>query len=79
MMTISTVFKSGNSQAIRIPKKLTIDADKVDIRKIGHTLIIEVLPKAKTWDEVFQCLDEFEDFMSEGRVDLPLQQRKSFK
>ncbi|TNF65234.1 MAG: AbrB/MazE/SpoVT family DNA-binding domain-containing protein [Gammaproteobacteria bacterium] len=76
---ISTVFKSGNSQAIRIPKKLNVDSTKVDIKKIGNALIIRELPEEQDWDLIFQCLDEFEDFMSEGRIDLPLQKREKFK
>ncbi|MCF6808259.1 type II toxin-antitoxin system VapB family antitoxin [Thiotrichales bacterium 19S9-12] len=75
----STVFKSGNSQAIRIPKKLNVNSKKVDIKKVGNALIIKEISHKKGWDEVFQCLNDFEDFMTEGRVDLPVQEREGFK
>lgn len=75
----STVFTSGNSQAIRIPKKLNIHSKKVDIRKIGNALIIKEVSNKKSWDEVFQCLDDFEGFMMDERVDLPVQEREGFK
>ncbi len=36
------VFKSGNSQAIRIPKDFQLDADEVEITRRGDELVIRV-------------------------------------
>ncbi|WP_100551117.1 antitoxin [Caedibacter taeniospiralis] len=74
---IATVFKNGNSQAVRIPKALQIHTNKVDITKVGSALVIRELPQS--WDEAFQCLSEFEDFMIEGKSDFPPQTREEFK
>ena len=40
-MNTAKVFKSGNSQAIRVPKKFRIKGDRVFIRKFGKGLLIE--------------------------------------
>ena len=37
----STVFRSGNSQAVRIPVDLRLDCTEVTIRREGPALIIE--------------------------------------
>lgn len=36
----TTVFKSGNSQAIRIPKDLRLETERVWISKVGDSLRI---------------------------------------
>ena len=36
----TTVFQSGNSQAVRIPKQFRLDVDRVAIRKVGQNLVI---------------------------------------
>jgi antitoxin VapB len=42
----SKTFKSGNSEAVRLPKEVAFGANvEVTIRKIGDTL--EITPKAK--------------------------------
>lgn len=42
----SKTFKSGNSEALRLPKEVALGPDvEVTIRKIGDTL--EITPKAK--------------------------------
>lgn len=43
MQIIAKVFKSGNSQAIRIPKEYRLDTDEVSIEKKNDTLIITPL------------------------------------
>ena len=47
-MLTTKVFKSGNSQAIRIPKEYQIDADELFINKIGNTIVI--FPKNDPWE-----------------------------
>ena len=55
MQTIAKVFKSGNSQAIRIPKEFRLDADMVSIVKKDDTLIITPIKSKKRegWAEKF--------------------------
>ena len=39
-MTMTKVFKSGNSQAVRIPKEFQLDVEDVEILQQGNDLII---------------------------------------
>lgn len=70
---ISTIFQSGNSQAVRIPKALQLPGKKVEVHKVGEALIIHSVPDS--WETVFANLSHFEDFMPEGRQD-PLPQER---
>ena len=40
-MNTAKVFTSGNSQAIRVPKKFRIKGDRVFIRRFGKGLLLE--------------------------------------
>jgi virulence-associated protein VagC len=40
MILQSTIFKSGNSKAIRIPKSLGFNTEKVIIKKIDNGIIV---------------------------------------
>ena len=59
-MDMTKVFISGNSQAIRVPKKYRIKSDRVYIRKFGKGLLIE---PACTNNEIW--LKELEEFPSD--------------
>ncbi|GMT47214.1 MAG: antitoxin [bacterium] len=64
-MTKTKVFKSGNSQAVRIPKKYRIKSGEVLIKKEGKKLII--IPKENKWDELFYELESLRanDFLQD--------------
>ena len=59
----TTVFISGGSQAVRIPKELRIDAKRVEIERIGGTLVLKPLPDENSWPEGY--LESF----AAGRLD----------
>jgi antitoxin VapB len=60
------VFKSGNSQAVRIPKEFQVAEKELLINKVGSALIL--FPKNDPWALLKQSLTEFsEDFMAGGR------------
>ena len=46
-MLTAKVFKSGNSQAVRIPKDLQTDLDELAIRKVGDGFLL--FPKDDPW------------------------------
>jgi antitoxin VapB len=74
-MTTTKVFRSGNSQAVRIPKEFHLDDDQVEIRRRGNTLILE--PRKRSWRALFESLDKFsDDFMAEGRRQPAVQKRR---
>ncbi len=56
MTLTAKVFQNGRSQAIRIPKELSVDDSEVYIEKIGDTLIIKPT-KTDKWDSFFHSLD----------------------
>ncbi len=73
-MRTTKVFKSGNSQAVRLPKDLQIDADEVEIFKRNDEIVIRKIPS--NLSRAFRILAEMpEDFMSDDREDLPPQER----
>jgi antitoxin VapB len=74
-MKTARVFKSGNSQAVRIPKEFHLKEGEVEIQKKGDVLILR--PKKKSWTMFFESLGKFsDDFMAAGRKQTPVQRRK---
>jgi len=74
-MFTTKVFKSGNSQAIRIPKEYQIDADELLINKIGNAIVI--FPKNDPWEIFKESLADFsDDFFIHGRKQPKMQKRK---
>jgi len=47
----TTVFISGGSQAVRIPKEFRIDAKRVEIERKGATLVLRPLYDKNLWPE----------------------------
>lgn len=73
-MAIKTakIFRSGNSQAVRIPKEFQLEGTEVEIQRRGDTLILR--PRRKSWAPLLDSLATFsEDFLETGR-DQPQQQ-----
>lgn len=76
-MSLTRVFQSGNSQAIRLPKEFRIDATEVEIFRRDDEIVIRELPKNIT--KAFDLLANLpDDFMQEGREDTPPQERDPF-
>lgn len=75
-MAIARVFKSGNSQAVRLPKEFRLESSEVEIFRRGNEIILREIPR--TGAEIFDLLTELpDDFMSEGRQDTPPQEREA--
>ncbi len=71
------VFKSGNSQAVRLPKELRFNVSEVEIFKRGDEVILR--EKKRSLSDAFTLLSQMpDDFMAEGRQDTPPQERESF-
>ncbi len=67
-MEVAKVFKSGRSQAVRLPKDYRFDCDEVYISKLGHAVML--VPKDKVWETMLEGLNGFsDDFMADGRPD----------
>ncbi len=73
-MKTTRVFKSGNSQAVRIPKEFQFDVEEVEIFRRGDEVVL--LPKKKTLGAAFDLITQLsDDFMADGRNDTPPQER----
>ena len=73
-MQITKVFKSGNSQAVLIPKEFHINSEKVEIFRRKGEIVIREIPQAL--ERAFELLTQFPgDFFEEERVDRPPQTR----
>lgn len=76
MKKIAKVFRSGNSQAIRLPKEFNTHETQFYIRKIGSSILLT--PKVRSWETFEEGLSEFsDDFMLDGRNQPPLEKRDS--
>lgn len=73
-MKMAKIFRSGNSQAVRIPKEFQMEAEEVEIVKRGTSLLLR--PKGKSWTPFFESLEQFtDDFMESGRKQPRAQKR----
>jgi antitoxin VapB len=73
-MKTAKIFRSGNSQAVRIPKEFQLEGDEVEIQKKGDSLVLR--PKKKSWSSLVESLDKFtKDFMDNGRKQPTIQKR----
>lgn len=74
-MVYTKVFKSGNSQAVRIPKKYHLTSDKVKIFKRNNELIIREEPK--NLKQAFELMTQMpNDFFAQDRIDDQPQERE---
>ena len=74
MPRIAKVFRSGNSQAVRLPKEFRFDVDEVEVSREGDAVILRPRPDAgRPWASLRAALDRgfSADFMAEGREQAP--------
>ena len=75
MATIK-VFRSGNSQAVRIPRQFRLDADEVEIQQRGDELVLRKRPK--TLASAFDLLTGLSaDMFRDGRRQPKIQKRRT--
>lgn len=71
------IFKSGNSQAVRLPKDFQFDVSEVQIFRRGDEVVLKKRPQNLV--RVFELLTGLsDDFMENGRQQPPVQERESF-
>jgi len=72
------VFRSGNSQAVRIPREFQFDVDEIEIFRRGDEIVLR--KPVGSLAEAFHILTSLpEDFFQEGRDDPPPQERESWE
>ena len=74
-MATARVFRSGNSQAVRLPKKFRLKSKEVEIFRRGDEIVLR--EKGKGLARAFEILANLpDDFLPEGRHDIPPQERE---
>jgi len=77
MSQTAKLFKTGRSQAVRLPKEFRFEGTEVFIRKEGNNIILSEKPES--WDDFFNSSAVVTDDFMETRVDLPPQKRELFE
>ena len=77
MSNTAKLFKTGRSQAVRLPKEFRFEGTEVFIRREGNNVILSEKPAS--WDNFFNSPAQVTDDFMENRVDLPPQNRELFK
>jgi len=70
MPQFAKVFRSGNSQAVRLPKDFRFDVEEVEVSREGDAVILRPRRSVSTrWASLHAAVDRgfSADFMTEGR------------
>ena len=74
-MTTTRVFKSGNSQAVRLPRQFRFRAAEVEVLRRGDEIVLR--EKGRGLSRAFDLLAAMpDDFLADRRRDEPPQKRK---
>ena len=73
-METTKIFNSGNSQAVRLPKKYRFKNKEAYISKIGDAVVI--FPKKSGWHSLFDSIDNFTTDFFEERTQPKIENRE---
>lgn len=73
-METAKVFRSGRSQAVRLPKNFRFQGQEVRIRRHGDSVILE--PVAKDWEWLTAIAGKLDDDFIEAVNERPEQQKR---
>ena len=74
-MATTRVFKSGNSQAVRLPKEFAVNTKVLEIFRRGDEIVLREPAEGLT--RAFGLLADLpDDFLAGGRQDVPPQPRE---
>jgi antitoxin VapB len=78
-MATARVFKSGNSQAVRLPKEFRLKGPEVEIFRRGEEIVLRERPKKRTLAEAFHILADMpEDVFKDIKDTRPPEEREDF-
>jgi antitoxin VapB len=72
-MKTAKVFKSGNSQAVRLPKEFQVDAKEMAIFKQDGDIVLR--PLSKTWKDYLERGRRFTEDFPNRMGDQPPEER----
>jgi len=76
-MAKAKIFRSGNCQAVRLPKAFRFDVDELEILRRGQDVILRKPPR-KCLSAAFELLASLpDDFMEGDRKDRAPQRRRA--
>jgi antitoxin VapB len=73
-MATARVFRSGNSQAVRLPKEFRLASDEVEIYRRGDEIVLREKPR--DLGRAFEILCALPDDVLTERRDAPPQERE---
>jgi antitoxin VapB len=75
-MNTARVFKTGRSQAVRLPKEFRFLDDEVGINKVGDLVVL--FPRKKGWEVLARSLELFSaDFLADRHQPQKPERRKA--
>jgi antitoxin VapB len=74
-MATAKLFKTGRSQAVRLPKEFRFEGKEVRIRRVGRGVLLE--PMKTNWQTVFDEIERLrgDPIFPNGREQPPMQER----
>jgi antitoxin VapB len=80
MTKIAKLFRNGNSQAVRLPREMRFKGDRVRIRQVGNTLVLEpVITNVKQWFAEMDRYDTGDAYKGDWRNQPKAPRRKLFE
>ena len=73
-MAVAKVFKSGNSQAVRLPKEFRVSGDEVEVFRRGDEIVLRERPRDLS--RAFELLCALSEEVLKDRKDDPPQERE---
>ena len=79
MATTARLFRNGRSQAVRLPREMRFEGDRVRVRRVARGVLVE--PMFTNVSEWFAEMDRVGDepFMPDGRNQPPAPVRDLFR
>ena len=76
-MIKAKIFKSGNSQAVRLPKEFRFDVKEVEIFRRGDEVVLRKRKRKRNLIRALKSLQAMpDDFFADEREDLAPQERE---
>ena len=60
-MDTAKLFKTGRSQAVRLPKEYRFEGEEVYIKRVGPAVVLLPRKPKQTWSAWFAALAEFDN------------------
>ena len=77
-MEIAKVFRTGRSQAVRIPRKFRFNVSEVEIRQEGNSIVLTPISRNDAL-KAFLEMPSFPDFKIEREESQKIQKRELFE